>query len=206
MNNQRLSLDNIADKLVRIETVDNDDMNEQMVEQTHAVYPHAVIYGASFTLEKTIEATVDDVFKFLQQTASIEQWSYAYRLDKKTNGDSGVIFFDTVTQQHWHCQITIYAKANVIDLRWHSAVDDSLLIHESIRIIDTQSAFNKPGTVLLWNCSHAPPQNNAKNLSTMPCSDYWQQIPARRKIEINNIKTILEHQANTKAEQRSGAS
>ena len=183
--------------LTRIETVDNDEMNEQMVEDTHAVYPHALVYGSSFTLEKAIDIDSDKLLHFLQQTTSIEQWSYAYRPKTATakHSDNSIELIDQLTQQPWHCQISVHAKAKVIDLRWHSTEGEPLLMHESIRIIDAQSALNQAGSILLWNCSHTPADNQGQHLSHMHSQTFWQQLPARRKIELNNIKLLLEHTA-----------
>lgn len=190
-----MSLNDIANTLIRIEDVSNDEMNEQMIECTHAVYPHALIYGVSFTLEQYIKVSVDEVFAFLRQLSNIEQWSYAYR-HCSNNGDTVDSLEDKLTQQRWLCQISAYASANVIDLRWQDSDSKQLLMHDSIRIIDAQSALNKPGTVILWNCSHTPLENNVTHLHDMVRAGWWQDMPGRRKLELNNIKLLLEHQAN----------
>jgi len=185
-------LENIAD-LVRIESVENDEMNESMVEQTHAVYPHASAFGISFTLEQYIDTPVSAAFDFLSQYDSIEQWSYGYRNAFQQSDTDGFEFEDKLhPEQNIHCYISSKSSAHVIDLHWSKADDKTILMNDSIRIVSAQNALNQPGCVLLWNCCQYPEDNKSSRLADMSVSTQWHNIPAQRKLEIQNIKQFLE--------------
>lgn len=162
-----MSLENI-EGLVRVENLENDDMNDLCIELTHSVYKHEEIYGNFFTLEKYIDVDTDAAFNYLSDKNNIAEWSYGIREAELLN-----------------CTAKINQQTKVVDLFWTDS-EGNQVIQDMLRLLAAQQPLQKNGVVLLWSSVI----NDSFSHPSLTTADH---LPALRKIEIDNIKTILEH-------------
>ncbi len=211
----------LPDDLTRIEDVSNDEMNEQLVEMTHAVYPHKRRFGDAFTLEKALPLSADQVFQFLAQADNLPLWSSSLRLvdeaaiekaavvprlpatdeDETGQQERPLLFTDHYSGECFRLEISAYPASGVIDLHWfHAEGDDAQLciFSDAIRILNAQQPLNSQGCILLWVC--APGQSLMESVQNQSDTVVnWHSLPARRKIEMDNIHRIVAAQADQMA-------
>jgi hypothetical protein len=63
----------------RIENFPKEEMNAFCLDLTHAVYPHDEIFGKYCTLEEHIECPPEDVFRYLANALTLQEWTYSMR-------------------------------------------------------------------------------------------------------------------------------
>lgn len=164
--------------LTRIETLSNDEMNELLIEKTHSVYKHEALFLSMFTLEVYIEADLNQAYNYLSKALSIAEWSYSLRSPIPNEDGSWLLMQEASNKQPLNCRLETHREAGVIDLHWSTEV--GLLYSDALRLVPAEQTIKKEGTVLLWCCI---PNGNVDN---------WLNFPAQRKIEMQNIKHILE--------------
>ena len=117
-----------------------------------------------------------------------------YRSDERLGKDTYV-----------YTKVEAYPGPSVVDYlcAWDQALE--LWMRYYFRFVDAQPTLNKPGTVVLWtNCKHPYYDRNTPNLPDYIAEghnrtnrswvgDYWLQFDAIHKVEINNLKRILEY-------------
>ena len=65
--------------LKRIEEFDRDQMGDFCLDQTRAVYPHEQVYGRYCTIEEYIDCPPSDVYEYLADVRSLEEWTWSTR-------------------------------------------------------------------------------------------------------------------------------
>lgn len=188
-----MSLENISE-LTRIETVSNDEMNELMVDQTHAMYSHAKAFGACFTIEEYIDTPPEELYQYLVDPDSISEWSYSLRYTSSAD-DNGVFSFtdEANEKEKYFCQITGSAGAKTIDYVWAKGQVGNNVYSDALRVVCAQNSLNKPGSVLLWTICISTDDNESEfsRLGDIRVSnDWWKNFSAQRRIELGNIKAI----------------
>ena len=197
-----MSLENIPD-LIRIESLSNDEMNEKMVEQTHAVYSHEEAYGPCFTLEITIDAPPSDIYEYLIDPLMISEWSYGLRngLETQKSNESSTrsfMFTNQCDEQATvYCQISSHRSVMTIDYQWAEKTIENITSTEFLRILPATNALNRTGSVLLWTSCLYPGSikfgTEIRTLKELGITDQWKQTSVQRRIELNNIKCIQQH-------------
>jgi hypothetical protein len=82
----------------RIENFPKEEMNGLALDLTHAVYPHEEIYGKYCSLEEHIECPPEDVFRYLADPRTLEEWTYSLR-DFAPTGDGSLVATDRIGAQ-----------------------------------------------------------------------------------------------------------
>src|ERR1700732_3078670 len=148
--------------LIRIETTSKEQATPIIMEQIRSVYPHDQVFGEYCTVNDYIDCPPDELFDYLADTRSLEEWTYSLRdfvpteepglwmaHDKLGAGNEkqtgSPIFTRTVANR----------EARTVD--YHCAWDQGthLWMIYLMRVVDAKVVFDKPGSVVLWtNCRH----------------------------------------------------
>lgn len=186
--------------LVRAENVSREEVLGRLADETHAVYTHEHQYGTYCTLEEYVDCPPEVVFGYLRDTTNLAEWTYSTRGFEKTDqpglwrgedtlGDNTVIYARTVSNP----------EAMTVD--FHCAWDqgDELWMVYLMRVVPAALVLGTSGSVVTWtNCRHA---NYAANpypeLSPAGragwVGDLWDLFYAGHKLELTNLKRILEY-------------
>ena len=65
--------------VIRIENFDKDAAKEIVFDMTRAVYPHDQIYGQFCPINAYVAAPPREVYEYLADTRSLEEWTYSLR-------------------------------------------------------------------------------------------------------------------------------
>ncbi len=186
--------------LRRIESFSRDDMGDLCMEWTHAVYPHEQVYGRFCTIEEYIDCPPDDVFRYLADVRSLEEWTWSTRGFEPTEDPTLVRGWDRLEDDtRIYCRTLVNEAARTVD--YHCAWDqgDELWMIYLMRVVPAQLVFNKPGSVVLWsNCRH-PNYDDNPHKAKAPADrevwvgDLWPFFYAGHLVEMKNLKAILEY-------------
>ncbi len=184
----------------RFENFPKDDMMAFCNELTHAVYPHEQIYGKYCTLEEYVDCPPEQVFEYLSDVRSLEEWTYSLREFSETDQRDLYVSYDKIGgQTKIYTQVKAVPGALTVD--YHCAWDQSekLWMIYLMRVVPASLVLDKPGSVVLWtNCKHPYYENNPfpeKAPSGRPVwvGDFWHFFYAGHHVEMQNLKRILEH-------------
>jgi hypothetical protein len=183
----------------RIENFPKDEMTALAMELTHAVYPHDEVYGPYCTLEEFIDCPPEEVFRYLADARTLEEWTYSLR-DFAPAGDGRVVATDKIGGKTKIYTRTV-AHTGAMTVDYHCAWDqgDKLWMIYLMRVVPAQLVLNKPGSVVLWtNCHHPFYDKNPFPEKAPPdrkvwVGDMWPFFYAGHHIEMQNLKAILEY-------------
>jgi len=185
----------------RIENFPKDDMNAFCLELTHAVYPHDEIYGNYCTLEEYVDCPPEEVFRYLADVRTLEEWTYSLRdFAPAPEGGDAVVATDRIGgQTKIYTKVVSHAGAMTVD--YHCAWDqgEKLWMIYLMRVIPAQTVLNRPGSVVLWtNCRHPfydenPYPQKAPKDRKVWVGDLWPFFYAGHHVEMQNLKHILEY-------------
>ena len=182
----------------RIENFSKDDMQALAMELTHAVYPHDEIYGQYCTLEEHIECPPEEVFRYLADARTLEEWTYSLR-DFSDVGDGAVLATDKIGgKTKIYTRVVSNEAAMTVD--YHCAWDqgDKLWMIYLMRVIPAQLVLNRTGSVVTWtNCRHPfydenPWPEKGPADRKVWVGDMWPFFYAGHHVEMQNLKHILE--------------
>ncbi len=184
----------------RIENFPKDEMQAHAMELTHSVYPHEEIYGSYCTLEEYIDCPPEDVFRYLADVYTLEEWTYSLRDFEATETPGEVVSFDKIGGK-----TRIYSKAvaheGPMTVDFHCAWDqgDKLWMIYLMRVVPAELVLNKRGSVVLWtNCRHPyydknPYPEKGPADRKVWVGDMWPFFYAGHHVEMQNLKHILEY-------------
>lgn len=184
--------------LIRVENVGKDEMSGIVADLTHAVYSHDSLYGDFCPVHSYINCPPDKVFEYMSNPHSLAEWTYSMRefeelengliVGKDKIGKTTDIYFKVESNK----------EGRLVD--YHCAWDqgkDLWMIYLN-RIVDAELVLNKPGSVVFWqNCRH-PFYNENPYPESAPVGrpwvgNFWELFYAGHKIELDNLKNILEY-------------
>ena len=67
------------DGVVRIETTPLEDTAATFFTQMRSVYPHNEVFGKYCTVNDYVDCPPDELFEYLSDTRSLEEWTYTLR-------------------------------------------------------------------------------------------------------------------------------
>jgi hypothetical protein len=183
----------------RIENFPKDDMNALALDMTHAVYPHDDVYGKYCTLEEHIECPPEDVFRYLADAATLEEWTYSLR-DFAPTGDGAVVATDKIGGQT-KIFTRVVSHPGSMSVDYHCAWDQgqTLWMIYLMRVVPAKLVLNRTGSVVLWtNCRHPyydqnPFPEKAPADRKVWVGDLWPFFYAGHHVELQNLKHILEY-------------
>ncbi|MFF0815958.1 SRPBCC family protein [Rhodococcus sp. NPDC003318] len=188
--------------VLRIENSDREATTPIILDMLRSVYPHQQVFGEYCTVHGYIDAPPHDVFTYLADTRSLEEWTYSLRGFTPTEqpglwsahdrlGSDTTIYTRTVTN----------AEAMTVD--YHCAWDQGrhLWMIYLLRVVDAQVVFDKPGSVVLWTNCHHPFYDTNPYPDTAPTErvpwvgDFWDMFAAGHELELNNLTALCEYRA-----------
>ena len=184
--------------LVRCETHDREALGELVTEMTHTVYRHDDVYGRYCTIHAHIECPPRDVFDYMADPYSLQEWTYSVR-DLEPTGRPGLLVGVDTGDTPIYCRTVSHRGALTVD--YHCAWDqgDTLWMIYLNRIVPAELVLGRSGAVVIWtNCRHPYYDRNPfPELSPDPqrewVGEWWPLFYAGHSLELRNLKTILEH-------------
>lgn len=189
--------------VLRIENSDREQTTPIILDMLRSVYPHDQIFGDYCPVQGYIDAPPRELYDYLSDTRSLEEWTYSLRGFTETGepglwesydrlGDSTRIYTRTV------------ANPDAMTVDYHCAWDQSehLWMIYLMRVVDAQVVFDKPGSVVLWtNCRHPyydknPYKDAAPEGRKVWVGDFWEMFAAGHQLELDNLKVIAEYRAS----------
>jgi len=186
--------------LKRIEEFSRDQMGELCVEETRSVYPHEQIYGPYCTIEEYINCPPSDVFEYLADVYSLEEWTWSTRGLVEGDEPGLVVGWDRLADDtKIFCRTISNKDAMTVD--YHCAWDQGkqLWMIYLMRVVPAQLVLGKPGSVVIWSNCHHPNYDKNPHPETAPkdretwVGDLWPFFYAGHVVEMQNLKKILEH-------------
>jgi hypothetical protein len=186
--------------VVRIETTPLEDTAATFFTQLRSVYPHSEVFGQYCTVNDYVDCPPDELFEYLSDTRSLEEWTYTLRDFTATDEPGLWKAYDRLLPD-----TTIYTRtfansqARTVD--YHCAWDQGkhLWMIYVMRVLDAQVVLGKPGSVVLWtNCRHPfydsnPYPEAAPAERTGWVGDFWDLFGPGHTLELNNLKSIAEY-------------
>jgi hypothetical protein len=170
------------------------------MELTHAVYPHEEVYGQYCTLEEYIDCPPEDVYRYLADVYTLEEWTYSLR-DFEAPDENGVVLSRDKIGGETLIYTRTIANAAAMTVDYHCAWDqgEKLWMIYLMRVIPAQLVLNRPGSVVLWtNCRHPfydknPFPERGPLGRKVWVGDLWPFFYAGHHVEMQNLKHILEY-------------
>jgi hypothetical protein len=184
----------------RIETSPREKATPIIMEMMRSVYPHDAVFGEYCTVNDYIDCPPDELYDYLADTRSLEEWTYSLRGFTTTEEPGLWLAYDRLGSE---TQIYTRTVANPIarTVDYHCAWDQGhhLWMIYLMRVVDAQVVLDKPGSVVLWtNCRH-PFYDRNPYPETAPAGrpvwvgDFWDMFGAGHLLELKNLKAIAEY-------------
>jgi hypothetical protein len=184
--------------LVRCEDYSRDELGAMTLEMTHAVYPHAELYGEFCTIQDFIACPPELVYQYMANIHSLEEWTYSVR-DLKRITEDGLYQGRDAIGSKFFARVEANPKARTVDYLCAWDQGDELWMIYINRVVDAQKVFKKPGSVVLWTNCHHPyyDRNPFPELNDIPdrmwVGEMWDLFYAGHTLEFRNLKAILEY-------------
>ena len=146
------------DGVIRVETSPKEKATPIIMEMMRSVYPHDDVFGTYCTVNDYIDCPPDELFDYMSDTRSLEEWTYSLRGFEPTEEPGLWEAYDKLggpTGSPIYTRTVANREARTVD--YHCAWDQGrhLWMIYLMRIVDAQLVFDKPGSVVLWtNCHH----------------------------------------------------
>lgn len=184
----------------RIENCSKDQMTSLAMEMTHAVYPHDEVYGQFCTVQDYVDCPPEKAFEYLADVYTLGEWTYSLRDLVPTEDDGLILATDKIGgATKIYTQIVTNRQAMTVD--YHCAWDqgEQLWMIYLMRVVPAQLVLGRPGCVITWtNCRHPNYDCNPYPEKAPPgrrvwVGDMWPFFFAGHRIELDNLKAILEY-------------
>jgi hypothetical protein len=192
--------------LIRIETTSKEQATPIIMEGMRSVYPHDAVFGEYCTVNEYIDCPPDELFDYLADTRSLEEWTYSLRGFMPTEEPGLWIAHDKLgapnekqTGSPIFTRTVANREARTVD--YHCAWDQGthLWMIYLMRVVDAKVVFDKPGSVVLWTNCHHPFYDKNPYPETAPpkrpvwVGDFWDMFGPGHRLELENLKAIAEY-------------
>ncbi|MBO0865642.1 MAG: SRPBCC family protein, partial [Mycobacterium sp.] len=161
--------------VVRIETTPLETTAPLFMAKMRSVYPHDEVFGRYCTVSDYIDCRPDELFGYLADTRSLEEWTYTLRGFTPTDEPGLWLAYDRLLPEtKIYTRTVVNAEARTVD--YHCAWDQGthLWMIYLMRVLDAQEVLDKPGSVVLWtNCRHPFYDHNPYPESAPPGRTGW---------------------------------
>ncbi|VBA47583.1 SRPBCC family protein [Mycobacterium attenuatum] len=186
--------------LTRIETSPREKATPIIMEMMRSVYPHDQVFGQYCTVTDFIDCPPDELYDYMADTRSLEEWTYSLRGFAPTDEPGLWLAYDRLgSQTKIYTRTIANEQARTVD--YHCAWDQGkhLWMVYLMRVVDAQVVLDKPGSVVLWtNCHHPFYDHNPYPQTAPPdrpiwVGDFWDMFAAGHLLELKNLKAIAEY-------------
>lgn len=183
----------------RVENCSKDQLTSMAMEMSHAVYPHDQVYGDYCPIQDYVNCPPEKAYEYLADVHSLAEWTYSVR-DFQPAGDDGLFMGLDRIGSATKIFAKVVANREAMTVDFHCAWDqgEHLWMIYLMRVVPAQLVLNKPGCVITWtNCRHPfydrnPHPQHAPAGRKVWVGDMWPFFYAGHKIELDNLKHILE--------------
>ncbi|MFC9786724.1 SRPBCC family protein [Rhodococcus sp. NPDC127528] len=185
----------------RIENTSREEGTAMVVDMLRSVYPHQQIYGDYITVQDYIDCPPRELYDYLADTRSLEEWTGSLRGFTETDEPGLWVAYDRIDDDQTEIYTRTVANREAMTVDYHCAWDQGthLWMIYLMRVIDAQVVLDRPGSLVLWtNCRHPFYEHNPFP-ETAPADratwvgDLWDMFPAGHLIELHNLKAIAEY-------------
>lgn len=188
------------DGLVRVETSDRRATTPIILDMLRSVYPHEQVFGEYCTVQTYIDAPPREVYEYLADTRSLEEWTYSLRGFTPTDTTDLWLAYDRLGDATEIYTRTV-SNPDAMTVDYHCAWDQGthLWMVYLMRVVDASVVFDRPGSVVLWTNCHHPFYDENPYPETAPADrvpwvgDFWDMFAAGHELEIRNLKVICEY-------------
>ena len=193
------STDPIAE-VTRVETSPREKATPVIMEMMRSVYPHDEVFGQYCTVNEYIDCPPDELYEYLSDTRSLEEWTYSLRGFATTDEPGLWVAYDRLgSETKIFTRTEANPEAHTVD--YHCAWDQGkhLWMVYLMRVVDAQVVLDKPGSVVLWTNCHHPFYDDNPYPETAPAErpvwvgDFWDMFGAGHELEMKNLKAIAEY-------------
>ena len=186
--------------VIRIETSPREKATPIIMEMMRSVYPHDEVFGPYCTVNEYIDCPPDELYGYLADTRSLEEWTYSLRGFTPTDEAGLWLAYDRLgSETEIYTRTVSQPEARTVD--YHCAWDQGkhLWMIYLMRVVDAQVVLDKPGSVVLWtNCHHPFYDHNPYPEAAPPerpvwVGDFWDMFGAGHRLELLNLKAIAEY-------------
>jgi hypothetical protein len=184
----------------RIETSPREKATPIILEMMRSVYSHDQVFGKFCTVNDYIDCPPDELYEYLSDTRSLEEWTYSLRGFVPTDEPELWLAYDRLgAETEIYTRTVVDPVSRTVD--YHCAWDQGKhhwMIY-LMRVIDAQTVLDKPGSVVLWtNCRHPfydhnPYPETAPEQRPVWVGDFWDMFGAGHELELKNLKAIAEY-------------
>ena len=188
------------DGVTRIETSPREKATPIIMDMMRSVYPHDQVFGEYCTVNDYIDCPPDELYEYMADTRSLEEWTYSLRGFTPTDEPGLWLAYDRLgSETKIYTRTVANAQARTVD--YHCAWDQGkhLWMIYLMRVIDAQVVLDKPGSVVLWTKCHHPFYDENPYPETAPperpvwVGDFWDMFGAGHLLEMKNLKAIAEY-------------
>src|SRR5215212_5692519 len=193
----RLAEDGDADPIegvVRIESAPREKATPIIMEMMRSVYPHDQVFGEYCTVNDYIDCPPDQLYEYLADTRSLEEWTYSLRGFTPTEEPGVLLAYDRLgSETEIYTRTVANAQARTVD--YHCAWDQGkhLWMIYLMRVVDAQLVLDKPGSVVLWRTCNTlssarnpypgpPPRGRAVGVG-----DFWNIVGEGHLRKLKNL-------------------
>jgi hypothetical protein len=192
--------------VIRVETTSKEQATPIIMEGMRSVYPHDQVFGEYCTVNDYIDCPPDELFDYMADTRSLEEWTYSLRGFEPTEEPGLWIAYDKLGSPDGKRQGSpIYTRtlanreARTVDYQCAWDQGTHLWMIYLMRIVDAKLVFDKPGSVVLWTNCHHPFYDKNPYPETAPpnrpvwVGDFWDMFGPGHLLELKNLKAIAEY-------------
>ncbi len=185
---------------IRVESHPRSVATPIIMDQLRSVYPHHQVFGEFCTVQGYVDAPPRELYEWLADTRSLEEWTYSLRAFQQTD-EPGLWLAQDRLGPNTEIYTRTVANPDAMTVDYHCAWDqgDHLWMIYLMRVVDAQVVFDKPGSVVLWtNCHHPfyeenPFPDKAPAGRPVWVGDFWDMFSAGHQLELDNLKAIAEY-------------
>jgi hypothetical protein len=182
-----------------------DDIKAKLKEMTKETYSHNEVFGQFCHIGEYIHCPVEMAFEYISNIYSLEEWTFSLRDFRHVGGGLYKAKESLAKETPIYIRAETYPDARVVDHPCAWDQGDELWMRYHFRFLDAMVTIRKPGTIVLWtNCKHPYYDRATANIpeyisgprsrtDRIWVGDIWPSFDAIHRIELANIKAILEH-------------
>lgn len=195
----------------RVENCPKDRLTSLAMEMTHAVYQHEQVYGDYCSIQDYVDCPPEAAFEYLANVYTLAEWTYSIR-DLVPTADQAVFMATDQIGGTTKIYVKTVVERQTMTVDFHCAWDqpERLWMIYLMRVVPAALVLDRPGSVILWtNCRHPYYDSNPFPEKSPPgrqiwVGDMWPLFYAGHKIELDNLKHILQYRHSQRLPLTSG--